>query len=405
VIAEGDFFTSYLGVEGLNGSMRGAGSDATHIYSLPEGLDCPGHLEATGETAMVTFGGGDILLSGLSIGVGGDRVCEAPWIDIEFPDGTGVKDGSIEAIVVMPYLPTPGVCPEPLPTAVRASDIAVDGDLFYDFESPIEVWEGFSHGILVAPAHQGEFCPDVRLTGDVVVQDSYFEDVVLAVATAMVDDSNVRVIGNEVANSLIGVVLPDMSGSDAVVARNDMDVIWTGVLGIVDEFPGDEPVRIDVRNNFIRARDIADGIVMIDFAAEMVGEPRIEATIIANDIEMVDTPYNGIFVLGDNDGVIARNHIYGSGSVGVGVFADSWNVIHNDLAGLDAWDADVLVLGNQNRIVCLSSSDEVLDLGFENTVIGCSLLAGAESPQASDRGLSQADYVWKGIDRRAEHGW
>ncbi len=253
VLAEGEFFTSYLGVEGLYGSMRGAGSDATHIYSVPEGLDCSGHFEATGETAMLTFGGGDILLTGFSMGIGGEHVCETPWIDIEFPDGTGVKDGSIEAILVMPYLPELGVCPEPLPTAVRAVDIAVDGDLFADLESPIVVWDGFSHGILVAPAHQGEFCPDVRLIGDVVVQSSHFEDVLLAVTTVMVDDSAVRVIGNEFVNAYWAVALPEMSGSHVVVARNDMDVIWTGVLGIVEDFPGDEPVRIDVMNNTIRA--------------------------------------------------------------------------------------------------------------------------------------------------------
>ncbi len=145
---------------------------------------------------------------------------------------------------------------------------------------------------------------------------------------------------------------------------------------------------------------------MIDFAGEAAGQSLIEATIVGDELEMVDTPYNGIFVLGDEGGLIARNHIYGSGAVGVGIFADSWNVIHNDLTGLDAWDADVLVLGNENRVVCLSSDDEVLDLGFENTVIGCALLSDAEATEVlPGRAGSDTGFVWKESGLMTEHGW
>ena len=407
-LARGDFFTSFLAVEGLNGTVRGAGSELTHVYSLPEGIDCIGQFALTGETSMLRFGGGDVTLRGFSVGIGGDHVCEAPRIDFVNPDGTGVKDGSIEAIGVLANLPVAGLCPDPQPVALKVVDLAVDGALFYDLEGPIRLWDGFSHAILASPFHQTyEACPGVRLVGDIVVQNSRFDDVLLGVTAVMVDDSTVRVTGNRFHDSLWGVTIVDFSGSRAVVSHNDMaGVLSFGVFGIADALPGDEPFRLDVRNNTIGVLEEADGIAILDFAGEFVGQPLIDATVIGNEIELVDTSYNGIFVVGDPEGLIAGNHVYGFGSAGVTLFADSWRVIDNDFTGLEPLDGDVVVLGNENRIVCHSPDDEVLDLGFDNVTVGCSVIAfGEDLGLTTESEAARVEAAMKGAEGKLGQGW
>ena len=94
----GEYHTSFLEAEGFHGVFKGAGRDHTTILTLAEGLDCITRLEQAGDLFLLTFGGSNVVVKDLTIGVGGDAPCTEPWDSFVDEEGFGYQDRSIGAI-------------------------------------------------------------------------------------------------------------------------------------------------------------------------------------------------------------------------------------------------------------------------------------------------------------------
>ena len=218
------------------------------------------------------------------------------------------------------------------------------------------------------------------------------------------EDSNIMIggwepwHGNTIENAGVGVATAASSNATVKVKGNAiLDVHFLGVLA--EGHPGDgETSRFVVKRNKILGQSGADGIGVFDFGPAEGGEPQIDPLIGWNQIELVDSEYNGIYVIG-TDGVIKGNKITGAAGSGImidgiGYFdedlgefvtiypSQGWHVTRNwfphfefGLADIVLWDAT-----EDNLVECAWWGHEVLDFGLNNELIGC---ATAPAPFAA----------------------
>ena len=125
----GDYHTSFLEAEGFHGVFKGAGRDHTTILTLAEGLDCNARFLEAGDAMLLMFEGGDVVLKGFTIGVGGEAPCAEPWDSFVDEEGFGFEDRSIGAVFAAPSIRPAEVCPTDIVDfRLRAYGIAVESD-------------------------------------------------------------------------------------------------------------------------------------------------------------------------------------------------------------------------------------------------------------------------------------
>lgn len=377
----GEYYTDFLEVEEFHGVLEGAGRLATSVMTLPDGLDCIQRSQQRRFVVLLAFGGGDVAVRDLTIGVGGRTSCEAPWLSLINDDGSGWVAWDLDiALQFTPGIALLGSCPAPGAQNVRVDGVGVDG-IFPDYFQAFRVHRGFFAG-LAAGGDALKGCPDSRSTGDVAITNSSFARMPQPVVVAWMDDSMVRFgapgAGNHIRTAAQGLILQDMSNTHVVAEGNVIEDAWFfGLLGFArPDLVGEDPFTVEIRDNWVGGRVWADGVGVIDNAREVTGQTMIDAVIIDNTVHLAGTDYNAILASRAGGGEIVDNTITGAARVGVAVNADRWHVVGNDVSGFEAALADVwLTSGSaRNRVRCSTPADVVLDEGSQNRVRGCSLL-------------------------------
>ncbi len=395
-LVEGDYYTSFLVADGFVGWFRGAGKDKTTILTLPGGLDCVARFaEINTYPHLLTFVASKVALRDLTFAIGGDAPCAAPWESFVDDEGFGFEEWSIGGVYATTSVgPFTGECPGIVDHRFRAHRIGFESE-FPDLSADVVVWQNLGGGVSVDMTEPSDVCTDTRLRGQVTVQGSSFSGHGQAVTVIAVEDSRVTVGGKQPwqANRFddigLGVLFAGAGDSRAVVMGNHInDVHWWGILGVADEY-STESSMVAAKNE-IRAIDVADGIGVLDFGPETSGESLLKATIWANTIELVDTPFNGIFLQGSDDGRVLGNRISGTGETGIWLeglqgenedtgeeeivhYSSGWYIANNKLAGLDPYFVDIFLNASttENTVRCKCLMHEVLDEGIDNTIIGC----------------------------------
>ena len=81
MLVAGDYYTNFLEAEDFAGVFMGAGREHTRLLTLPDGpggLDCAARFDEAGDTALLTFAASDVMVKGLTFGIGGEKACAVP---------------------------------------------------------------------------------------------------------------------------------------------------------------------------------------------------------------------------------------------------------------------------------------------------------------------------------------
>jgi hypothetical protein len=400
----GDYFTSFLDVEGFHGRFSGAGRLQTTVLTLPDGLDCVARFQEI-ETYphLLTFIASKVTLSDLTFAVGGEAPCAEPWEGFVDDEGFGFEEWSIGTVYATTNLSFFSPCAGVVDHRLRVHRAGFESE-FPDFDTPIVLFKNFGAAISVDMTEPTDDCPATALRGDVTVRSSYFTGNGQSINLFAIEDSRVTVGGRHAwqANTFddvgIAVIMADARESSALVMGNRLnDIHWWGVLGIAEFYDSESSMM--VAKNTIRAIEGADGVGVLDFGPDTYGYSLLNATIWKNTIELVETPFNGVFVLGSDDGKVIGNRITGTGETGIWLeglysfdeeteeaeiihYSSGWYVANNRLKGLDPYFVDIYLDASttENTVKCKCLMHEVLDEGIDNTIIGC---APFEEPLAA----------------------
>jgi len=408
----GDYHTSFLEAEGFHGVFKGAGREKTTILTLPDGLDCVTRLDEAGDLFLLTFGGSDVVIKGLTIGVGGEAPCTEPrdgFIDDE--EGYGYLDRSIGAIYATQKIGVSETCPtDTVDFRMRVYGVAVESVL-PDFDAQVVEWDNFFTGVASGRLFAEFACVESWLRGDLIVRGSHFEGIRWGVIANSTHDSTVLFggpkpwQGNTFSDVGVGAAVAATSDTQAFVKGNHMDnVHWWGVYLLGTDLNAGLTTSTVAKNHIVGI-DTADGIGSLDFGPELGVGPLLQSTIAYNTIE-VNSDFNGVYAIG-TDGKIVGNRISGemwSGIMLDGIFDEEtfeviypttgWYVARNNLKQVEPFGADIWLWNStaQNTVICRCRHDTVMDLGVDNTIVHCDVLPPEEpvdTLQSIDRAMTR----------------
>ena len=258
------------------------------------------------------------------------------------------------------------------------------------------------------------------ITGTHTITHSSFKKVGSCCPYVGLESSMVKVKDNKFDNVLFAFEIIDFSNTFAEFSHNDAkNVHWCGARAVQAEQsalgldfgpqgPLPEPSTLLVSHNNIHGIELADGVVIIDYAPMVGAGKRLDAMISCNNIVLDVEDFGGVFGFFAQDVKVLNNRITGTGRAGIymGIVElesnvyDScagWKVIGNNVEKFDALVAAIwlgpgtsgcTVVGGNNKI-------NVLDEGTDNIVVGVNNMQG--NPPGQD--IKEAMEQKKGITR------
>jgi hypothetical protein len=242
------------------------------------------------------------------------------------------------------------------------------------------------------------------LSGKFSLSNSYFKNVQTGViADAFLKDSIITIGGSPSAGNVFenvdyGPVLTTSQNSIEEVSFNTSTANYYPVLIV----PWNESLFVPSKSSTYLIHDnalkttgpYANAIFMLDDPTNLT----IHALIYNNSIEAQDIDLDAIFAEFTTGTTIVHNTFSGTGPDAIGIYnGTSAAVLENDVtnftanpgAGLAQIVLDGSLLGltdtSDSTVVCRTSNDTVLNLGTDNRIIGCQLIATPEAATRSAR--------------------
>lgn len=392
-LQEGTYLTKQLVTYNFQGTLRGMGPDKTTIQALPD-LPVPFDLFTNGE-------------------------CKPNTTDCLWPDLIIFVDGNIRVSDFRLYVPS---VPATQPWLGGAATALNDGIRFMG-QSPTHAvvqrvsFEG-------APDSSATSCPDYNfcnavtfagefprsqtpfdyyfLSGTLSVTNSHFKSVQLGVvADGFLRDSRIRIggapsEGNVFENVDVGPFLTISQSSLEEVSFNtstgNFEPIFIGPW--VSAFVPSKPSTYLIHDNTLTpAGPNANGMVVVDDSTSLGSR----VLIYNNSIEAQDIGSDVIFALFTTGIIIANNRFSGTGPDAIGIYASTRaavlenDVTHFNATGIAQIALDGSVFGvtdtSDSTVVCRTTTDTVVNLGADNRIIGCQLIA---HPEAATQGMAAA---------------
>jgi hypothetical protein len=232
------------------------------------------------------------------------------------------------------------------------------------------------------------------------VTRSYFENGMMGgPVVANVDGGGIIIKGNTIKGGGFGMWVADVANAVVLVSDNILEnPVWNGInllQGAYAEImvPA-APAQFIVRNNTIKIKDeYVWGILLVD-NTPFLGEnetPRMNVLLEGNQVIQNGPTTIGLVGMGVHNALVLNNRFSGQGETAIangypssyGDFPSvGWFIRGNDLRSLQpyppATSMNKIVLGELSRDcrVVTGSTDDVLDLGTDNVVIGGRLRSG-----------------------------
>ncbi len=137
MLVAGDYYTNFLEAEDFAGVFMGAGREHTRLLTLPDGpggLDCAARFDEAGDTALLTFAASDVMVKGLTFGIGGEKACAVP---------NPFEEESVIGLFATTRLRADETCPPDVEHRFRVYGIGVESEF-----QPGESITGFRSGDL-----------------------------------------------------------------------------------------------------------------------------------------------------------------------------------------------------------------------------------------------------------------
>jgi len=387
-LQEGTYLTKQLVTYNFQGTFKGMGENQTTIQALPN-LPVPFDFLTNGE-------------------------CKPNTTDCLWPSLVIFVDGNIRVSDFRIYVPS---VPATQPWLGGAATVLNDGIRFMG-QSPTNAvvqrvsFEG-------TPDSSATSCPDYNLcnavtfagefprsqtpfdyfflSGALSVTKSYFKSVQLGVvADGFLRDSRITIGGspsggNVFENVDVGPFLTISQNSLEAVSFNtstgNFEPIFIGPW--VSAFVPSKPSTYLIHDNTLKpAGPFANAIYLQDESTNL----GTRVLIYNNSIEAQDIGSDAILALFTTGTIIANNTFSGTGPDAIGIYNgmsaavlgnDVTNFAANPTPGLAQIVLDGSLFGlpdtSDSTVVCRTSTDTVLDLGPDNRVVGCELIATPET--------------------------
>jgi parallel beta-helix repeat protein len=224
----------------------------------------------------------------------------------------------------------------------------------------------------------GEVIEHEHLIGDIYVASCTFKNTFAGVGVAVADGS--VVIGgspnkkNVMDNIYYGVAAWQCTNSNVEISYNHIsEAKYCGII-IDNEFVSwiTSPSNVLISHNHVSGVLWADGIGIIDYYPLFGLDATLNAVVSNNNV-VINSIWGGVYGIGANDAVICNNKISGEmvygitfwESAGCTILGNNLDYVEASLATIwfDEGTSDCLVVGGGAEIT-------VLDLGFDNTVVG-----------------------------------
>lgn len=394
-LREGTYLTKQLVTYNFQGAFKGVGQNKTTIQALP---DLP-----------VLF---DFLTNG---------ECKPNTTDCLWPDLIIFVDGNIRVSDFRVSVPS---VPATQPWFGGAATVLNDGIRFmgqnlmkvavqrvtFEGKADTSATSCPNYNFCNAVTFAGEFPRSQTpfdyyfLSGTLSVTNSYFTNVMIGVvADGFLRDSRVTIGGSPSAGNVFENV--DI-GSFPTISQNSIEEVSfntsTGNNEPIGIFPWvsfvpSKPSTYLIHDNTLKpAGPDADGITVMDVPTN----PISHVLIYNNSIEAQDIGNDAIAVLTTSGTAIVNNRISGTGPDAIGFYGStSAAILENDVTNFTASPAgglaqivlDGSLFGftdtSDSVVVCRTSTDTVLNLGTDNRILGCQLIA---TPEAAIRGVAPA---------------
>jgi hypothetical protein len=263
-----------------------------------------------------------------------------------------------------------------------------------DFIEGLNLWSGITIlGENIFEPSNGTFFFDYTkyLSGNVVINDCIFSTLVFPIYIFPMKDSHIAIIKNKINNAYYGIWLNDFDNSKVWIKYNNLDNIhWSGVRvnqGLISTlgynfgphpelFPS-APANFIIQMNDFSMTESGEGISLLDYGNLYANTKTLNALIRKNRICLNDGIYGGIWGVGCNDIIVHMNKIYGKGDLGIyfGIYGDpceSWKIIGNNLADLEATTAHIWLGSGSGNCIVIGKNDDIniLDEGTNNIIKG-----------------------------------
>ena len=234
------------------------------------------------------------------------------------------------------------------------------------------------------------------------VTRSYFENGMMGGPVVQnVDGGSIIIKGNTIKAGGFSMWISDIANALVLVSENTLEnPAWNGINllqgAFADYLVPAAPAQFIVRNNTIKIKDeYVWGIVLLD-NTPFLGEsetPRMNVLVEGNQIIQDGPTTIGLVGFGVHNALVLNNRFSGQGESAIYngmsgwyMYGDypsvGWFIRGNDLRSLQpyplATSMNKIVLGELSRDcrVVTGSTDDVLDLGTDNVVIGGRLRSG-----------------------------
>jgi hypothetical protein len=143
----------------------------------------------------------------------------------------------------------------------------------------------------------------------------------------------------------------------------------------IDQFVPSSPSQYLIHNNKL---SVSGQFAWTIYLRDSPGSPFAHVAVYDNTIESKDVTGIGLVAVNTQRVNIWANRLVGQGQTAIGFFGGSQNsVVVNDLSrftpdpSLGNWQMFFNPDTSRDFVVCARSSDTVLNLGTDNTVLGC----------------------------------
>jgi len=395
-LAAGTYLTRQLVAYNFHGTFKGMGKELTVIQALPYlpvTIDftqpCQPNTSTCLWPTLMIFVDGNITISDLSVHmIATDGTATAPWAGGATYIETGIR-------LMGQYSTTNALIDrfemEGRPDSTGSLGYNVTNGILYTGEltassaNPLDLPCGAPGGFYFASGSYTVRNSSFKLMVDGVSQDG-------CVRSSHVEIGGSPATGNSFENLLVGMDLESAENSDFEISYNVVSGIgnsmWV-IPWIESVFLPSKPSRYIIHDNkFITTGtssflgDLA-GVVL---SSDTPDDSWIDAVIWNNTIQLQQALSDGIDAFGTKGTIIFNNSIAGTGFDAVGLYGSTYStVIGNNLSKFVPDPSQGIAQiyldpgASHDLVVCGERSDNVLDQGTSNTVIGC------QQPQASPK--------------------
>ena len=389
----GTFITDLIHVVNFNGFVKGMGQDQT-IITPRANLSCQAAIDQGYLPSLFRFSEGNIKMSGLTLNFPLDQC--APYT---FSLWGGDLTTWLYAGITFAG-PAPVNMTDCAFTKKGMVDAAVDRVSVIAGESATVVMGIYAGGDFVIK----DSCTNYGYNTEtnLKVTRSYFENGMMGGPVVQnVDGGSIIIKGNTIKAGGFSMWISDIANALVLVSENILEnPAWNGINllqgAYADIMVPAAPAQFIVRNNTIKIKDeYVWGIVLLD-NTPYLGEsetPRMNVLVEGNQVIQDGPTTIGLVGFGVHNALVLNNRFSGQGEsaiyngmTGFYAYADypsvGWFIRGNDMRSLQpyppATSMNKIVLGELSRDcrVVTASTDDVLDLGTDNVVIGGRLRSG-----------------------------